>query len=59
MTIYHIVSPEIWDKFKNEAFYEAESLGAEGFIHCSFAKQIDGVFGALLQRRSEGLDFDD
>jgi uncharacterized protein (DUF952 family) len=43
MKIYHIVLPEVWEKFKNEKFYEAESLRAEGFIHCSFAEQIETV----------------
>jgi len=43
MLIYHIVLPEVWDKFKNKKFYEAESLPTEGFIHCSFAVQLKGV----------------
>jgi len=43
MIIYHIVLPEVWEKFKNEKCYEAESLPIEGFIHCSFAEQIETV----------------
>ena len=43
MIIYHIVLPEVWEKFKDEKFYEAESLQTEGFIHCSFAEQIEAV----------------
>lgn len=46
MKIYHIVLPEVWEKFKDKKFYEAESLQTEGFIHCSFAEQIE----AVLQR---------
>jgi len=46
MTIYHIVLPEIWENFKNKDFYESESLRDEGFIHCSFAEQLE----AVLQR---------
>lgn len=46
MKIYHIVSPEVWEKFRDESFYEAESLHSEGFIHCSFAEQVE----AVLQR---------
>jgi uncharacterized protein (DUF952 family) len=45
MIIYHIVLPEIWAKFAEKDFYEAESLHTEGFIHCSFAGQIEGVLG--------------
>lgn len=43
MKIYHIVTPEIWEKFKDKDFYYATSLKDEGFIHCSFAEQLDGV----------------
>lgn len=43
MLIYHIVLPEIWENFKDKEEYEAESLLTEGFIHCSFAEQLDGV----------------
>jgi len=43
MLIYHIVLPEVWEKFKDKKFYEAESLHTEGFIHCSFAEQIETV----------------
>jgi uncharacterized protein (DUF952 family) len=43
MIIYHIVKPEVWEKFKDGKFYEAESLQTEGFIHCSFAQQIETV----------------
>ena len=43
MLIYHIVTPETWEKFKNEPFYEAESLETEGFIHCSYQNQLPEV----------------
>lgn len=43
MKIYHIVTPEVWEEFKTEDFYEAASLNTEGFIHCSFAEQLEGV----------------
>jgi uncharacterized protein (DUF952 family) len=46
MLIYHIVLPGIWENFKDKEFYEAESLQTEGFIHCSFAAQLE----AVLQR---------
>lgn len=42
MLIYHIVLPEKWADFDND-LYEAASLGTEGFIHCSFAQQLDAV----------------
>ena len=43
MIIYHVVLSEVWEKFKDENFYEADSLASEGFIHCSFAEQLEGV----------------
>lgn len=43
MHIYHVVLPEVWETFRDQANYEAESLKAEGFIHCSFAHQLDAV----------------
>lgn len=43
MPIYHIVLPEVWERFKDNEFYEADSLKAEGFIHCSFADQLETV----------------
>ena len=43
MLIYHVVMPEAWEGSENRNFYEAESLETEGFIHCSYADQLDGV----------------
>lgn len=43
MLIYHIVTPETWEKFKDENEYAAESLTTEGFIHCSYRSQLDDV----------------
>jgi uncharacterized protein (DUF952 family) len=41
MTFYHITTPEHWSKYAADSFYEAESLHSEGFIHGSFAEQLD------------------
>jgi len=42
MLIYHIVLPDVWAAF-DTGLYEAKSLETEGFIHCSFADQLDTV----------------
>ncbi len=42
MLIYHIVLPDAWAAFDSD-LYRASSLESEGFIHCSFANQLDGV----------------
>jgi uncharacterized protein (DUF952 family) len=50
MIIYHIVTPETWEKFADETEYEAESLQNEGFVHCSYRNQLEEV----LQRYYQG-----
>ena len=42
MLIYHIVLPEVWEAF-DTGVYRHASLADEGFIHCSFAGQVDAV----------------
>jgi len=42
MIVYHIVLPEDWATFTGD-LYSAASLETEGFIHCSFAEQLDAV----------------
>ena len=42
MLIYHIVLPDVWAAF-DSGLYTHASLADEGFIHCSFAQQLDGV----------------
>ncbi len=43
MLIYHIVLKEDWERQISEPVYSAESLETEGFIHCSYADQLDAV----------------
>ena len=42
MLIYHIVLSEVWAAFDAD-LYRHKSLETEGFIHCSFAEQLDAV----------------
>lgn len=42
MHIFHIVLPEAWAAFDGGE-YAAASLASEGFIHCSYEHQLDGV----------------
>ena len=41
MIFYHITTPEQWAAQEAQDFYTADSLDTEGFIHCSFAEQVD------------------
>jgi uncharacterized protein (DUF952 family) len=36
--VYHLVTPDAWQTGGEE--YRADSLAAEGFIHCSFGPQV-------------------
>jgi uncharacterized protein (DUF952 family) len=36
--VYHLVRRSVWDASADD--YRADSLAAEGFIHCSFADQV-------------------
>ena len=51
MLIYHIVLPEIWAA-QDTDLYTAPSLMSEGFIHCSFASELD----AVIERYYSGHD---
>lgn len=43
MTIYHITTEKQWQEALLNGYYEAGSLQAEGFIHCSTEEQVAGV----------------
>lgn len=43
MFVYHIVLPDEWEVVKSNSIYSAPSLEAEGFIHCSYDHQLEGV----------------
>jgi uncharacterized protein (DUF952 family) len=49
MTIYHLVLPEYWARFQGLSHYQAATFEEEGFIHCSFDSQIEGVLGRYFQ----------
>jgi uncharacterized protein (DUF952 family) len=53
--IFHIVTPPRWDSFASHDFYEADSLLSEGFIHCSFENQLEGVIGRYYRNEKELL----
>lgn len=45
--------PEEWESVSSQESYSAESLTDEGFIHCSFANQLDGVIERYYSGVSE------
>ena len=50
MFIYHIVLPEVWERFKDRPSYQPESLTLEGFIHCSYSSQLEAVLKRYYSR---------
>jgi glutathione S-transferase len=40
--IFHLVAPAIWESQAKAPAYRADSLGSEGFIHCSTGDQVAG-----------------
>ena len=50
--IYHVVLPDSWTQQLNVDSYQHDSLKTEGFIHLSYAHQIEGV----LQRNYIGVE---
>jgi len=49
--IYHIATPDDWNRHINSATYEPNGFSKEGFIHCSTIDQVNGV----LQRYYAGV----
>ncbi|MEP7179466.1 MAG: DUF952 domain-containing protein [Pseudonocardiales bacterium] len=52
--LFHIVDRAAWQDAVALGEYRAESLGTEGFIHCSFASQVAQVADARF-RDVDGL----
>ena len=52
--ILHITKRVSWQAVQTGDYYHADSLGAEGFIHCSLPSQVVGVANALY-RGQRGL----
>lgn len=43
MLIYHVATHADWQKYQGRPSYQTESLQTEGFIHCSYAGQLEAV----------------
>ena len=53
--IYHIARRTEWEAAQYAGIYAADTLGTEGFIHCSEAHQIIGVANRLFRGRTDLL----
>ncbi|MFQ3592507.1 MAG: DUF952 domain-containing protein [Gemmataceae bacterium] len=52
--IYHLVTPDRWPVPSGND-YLTDSLASEGFIHCSFADQVEGSANRYYGQASELL----
>jgi uncharacterized protein (DUF952 family) len=52
MFIYHVALPAVWERYKSKPSYQPDSLTTEGFIHCSYQSQLEGV----LERYYSGVE---
>ena len=50
--IYHVTTAAEWKAAQEKGFYEAASLKAEGFIHCSEEHQVAGVLERYFAEKS-------
>ncbi len=55
MNIFHVAIPEEWENADDELYYSAGSLKTEGFIHCSFSDQLEGVIERYFKGRGRIL----
>ena len=51
--IYHIATRKDWDAAQAAGEYSAESLKAEGFIHCSTAGQVQATANRFFRWQQE------
>jgi uncharacterized protein (DUF952 family) len=51
--IYHITSVHDWQKAIGLGVYQADSLQAEGFIHCSTQAQVSKVANAFYRGQKQ------
>jgi len=51
--IYHVTTAAEWKAAQEKGFYEAASLKAEGFIHCSEEHQVAGVLERYFQGQTD------
>jgi uncharacterized protein (DUF952 family) len=52
-TLFHIVEKSRWDEAVAAGRYAPESLASEGFVHCSYAGQVEPVANALYRNASD------
>lgn len=50
--IYHVVSQSNWQAALKQGFYEADTLGTEGFIHAGKEGQVKGVLERYYQNKT-------
>ena len=53
--IFHLVTEEDWDTYKQDSMYSPQSIEEEGFIHCSTGDLIEQTANRLFKNRNDVL----
>ena len=57
MTIYHLALRDEWDEAADAGEYRRSTLGVslkeQGFVHCSFADQVQGIADLVYAGRDD------
>ena len=54
MSVIYLITPRAhWETARAAGSYAADSLGAEGFIHCSTAEQVIATANRLFKGRTD------
>jgi uncharacterized protein (DUF952 family) len=56
--IYHIASEHEVEHARRTGEYEPLAFAAEGFIHCSYAHQVEGVLHRIFPGRTDLVVFE-
>lgn len=51
--IYHITSTPEWNLAQSQGEYEPQAFAAEGFIHCSHARQLETVMKRFFKGQKD------
>ena len=51
--IYHITSKNNWEKAVKKKIYSSETIGSEGFIHCSPAEKLIETADKFFEKKND------
>ncbi|MBT1703990.1 DUF952 domain-containing protein [Chryseosolibacter indicus] len=49
--IYHVTEAFSWEEYSRKDHYKPENFGKEGFIHCCYREQLNGVLDRYFKNK--------